>query len=203
MVVRTAATKPLPAACLGALRLEDYITMYMTDREWINTLLDISNEYEAARNKLMSIIHLIENLTSENANQSEAECFMTAAESITHSVINFSLWENTSFYLDLRPSENFMSRMAFDTLRRQNEMVGFSAGFLLQLGRVNSSVAFGSCKSTRGKYVMDAIAEQLLEAKYIMQRITTKYTNLQTDIAKKSRQYTFGTDRKSNCGNVF
>ena len=169
---------------MGALRLEDYITIYMTDREWTNTLLNISNTYEAARNKLLSIGHLIRNSIAENPNQSEADCLVRAAESITHAVINFSIWENSSYYLNLGPSENFMSRMAHDILRRRNEMVGLSAGFLLHLEQVeNSSVAAGLCNSTHGEYVMNATAKQLLDAKNIMQRITTSYTNLQTDIA--------------------
>ena len=169
---------------MGALRLEDYITIYMTDHEWTNSLLDISNAYEAARNKLLSIGHLIKDSIAENVDQSEADCLMRAAESVAHSVINFSIWENSSYYLDLGPSENFMSRMAHDILRRRNEMVGFSAGFLLQLEQVdNSSVGVRLCNSTHGEYVMNATTEQLLDAKNIMQRITTSYTNLQTDIA--------------------
>ena len=184
MVARTAATKNISAARVGALRLEDFITMDRNNREWINTLLNISNEYEAGRNKIMSIVQLIEHLTPENADQSEADCLMRAAESIAHSVISFSTWEDTSFYLDLGPSENFMSRMAFDILRGRNEIVEFSAGFLLQLEQVeNSSVAFGHCNSTRAEYVMNSTTEQLLEAKYIMQHITTNYINLQTAIA--------------------
>ena len=47
------------------------ITMDITNREWTNTLLQISNKYEATRNKLMSLVHLIENLISENIDQSE------------------------------------------------------------------------------------------------------------------------------------
>ena len=184
MVARTAATKSLPAARLGALRLEDYINMYMTNREWTNTLLDISNGYEAARSKIMSIVHLIENLTSQNTNQSEAECLTRAVDSVAQSVINFSIWENSSYYLDLGPSENFMSQMAFDILRTRNEMVEFSIRFFLQLEHIeNSSVAVGRCNSTHGEYIMNATADQLLEAKYIMHHITTNYTNLITDIA--------------------
>ena len=185
MVARTAATKPLPAAQPGAIRLNDYITMDITNREWTNTLLQISNKYEATRNKLMSLVHLIENLISENIDQSEAECLTRAAESIAHAVINFGLWENSSYYLDIDRSENFMSRMAYDILRKRNEIVGFSTGFLLQLRQIeNSSVAIGRCNSTRGEYVKNTMTKQLLEAKYIMQSIAKSYINLQADVAK-------------------
>ena len=184
MVATTAATRTLPVAQPGALRLQDYITMDRANREWTNTLWHISNEYEAARNRIMSIVHQTENLTSENVDQSEAECLMRAAESITYAVINFTFWEISTYYFDLGPSENFMSRMAYDILRKRNEMFGFAAGFLLKLEQIeNSSFAVGRCNSTHGAYVMNATTKQLLEAKHTMQRISECYMNLQTDIA--------------------
>ena len=192
MVENFASSITLPASLKGSLHIEDYITMDRTNREWTKTLFEISNAYETLKNKVLSVRHLIGNLTSESTNQLEAPmalCLIRAAESIGHSLHNFSIWENSSYYLGIdnskRPSENFMSRMAHDSLRKRNEMHGFSAGCLLEIEHIeNSVVSAGHCNDSNAQYTMNTTREELLEAKLIMQHITAKYMMLQTDVSQ-------------------
>ena len=185
-------TQTIPKGIAAAHRLEDYITLDRTNRQWTKMLFDIAKEYETARNFVRSISYQVEDLKSESANKPNTavgECLMTAAESIVHSLDNFSIWENSSFYLNIDhsngPSENFMSRMAHDILRRLNEMGSFSAGFLLQLEFMNnSSGKAGLCNSTFGEDVVNTVIANLADARQIMENILSAYTALQTNIAK-------------------
>ena len=192
MVESFASTITLPASLKGSLLIEDYITLDRTKRECTKILWEISNDYKNLRNTLLSITNLMENLTSESTNKSEAlmaECLLRVAESIDHSLYNFSIWENSSYYLSMdhseRPYENFMSRMAHDILRKRNEMAGFSASFWRQIEHIeNSAVSAGYCNGMSTEYVMNTITKPLQECKLIMQHITTKYMSLQSDVSQ-------------------
>ena len=195
MVETFAMTNSVPSILPGALILGDYIIMDRTNRQWTYALLDISKLYENARNKVMSITHLTENVTAESSSQVmdafEANCLLTAAKSICNSLGNFSNWENSSYYLDINianvPSENFMSRMAHDIVRKLDKMDNFSAGFLGQVDLLIDSAARADvCNSTSGEYILNATVARLAEAKKIMVQIIEAYTALKTNIAQHS-----------------
>ena len=192
MIENFASPITLPASLKGSLLIEDYITLDRTNREWTKILWEISNGYETLRNKILSIRHLIANLTSESTNQSEppvTECLMRVTESLDHSLNNFSIWEDSSYYLGIDnlegSSENFISRMAHDILRNRNEMHGFSYGLLLQIEHMATSTeSAGYCDGDIVEYEMNKATSQLLEAKVIMQNIIENYTALQTAVSQ-------------------
>ena len=192
MVENFGSSITLPRSLKGSLLIEDYMTLDRTNREWTKILWEISNGYETLRNKILSIRHLIANLTSESTGQSEAhvaECLMGSAESISHSLNNFSIWEDSSYYLGIDnlegSSENFISRMAHDILRKRNNIYGFTSGLSLQIEHMaKSTESAGQCNDNIVEYVMNEATGRLLEAKVIMHYIVENYAMLQAAVSQ-------------------
>ena len=141
----------------SAMRLEDYIFMYQTNKSWVASLYRLSNSYSDFRKDVNGISTKVAIVTNEinrdDIKQAKKACLITTMSVINNAISVFNTWEKNTYFINYSATlyyESFISRMANDVVRGFGNLDNFASGFGEHLNQIGIAAdKFATCNDTK------------------------------------------------------
>ena len=157
-------------ASQSANRLEDYVVMIKTKREWATSLYQLSKQYSDAREAIFKIATNLSVFRREViegfVGNTEKTCLLKSLDLMNDAMSRFDQWEKNTYYLNnTLYSANFISRIANDVVGGYWNLNGFASEFMNNLQQIIMPAAdLSSCNNTNGTDRSEKFHDTVLKA---------------------------------------